>query len=141
MGAKKCNYIIIPEGQEPYQVLAEAVALHDDLSGCNIALAYRKATKADADGRMVLGKCVKVSDLQKEFAQFDFIIVLNMESWRDFSDAQKLALMDHELCHIGEVFDDETGERVCDERGRKLPHRLLDGREWSEMPKVWNAAR
>ena len=27
-------------------------------------------------------------------------------------------------------------KQECDERGRKIPGRLLDGREWSEMPKV-----
>jgi hypothetical protein len=120
MGAKKVNYILIEKGEEPYQVLAEAMVFHDDLCGARIAMAWRIRNKADPDGHIVLGKCVKVSDLNKEFADFDFIIVLNKEYWLEFDDKQKLALVDHELCHAAPKVSDETGEHIHDERGRKV---------------------
>jgi hypothetical protein len=119
MGNKKVNFRIIPEGEEPYGVLFKAMKFHDDLRECKVALAWRLRTKEDVDGHIVLGKCVKTSDLQKEFHPFDFIIVLNEEFWLQFEEKQKLALMDHELCHAAPQIDEESGEQVHDERGRK----------------------
>jgi hypothetical protein len=119
MGKKKVNFRLIVQPDEPYEVLREALKFHDDLRGCQIAMAWRMRTKEDVDGRIVLGKCVKVSDLQKEFAAFDFVIVLNQEYYYSFSDVQKLALVDHELMHAAPAIDEETGDQVHDERGRK----------------------
>ena len=120
MGAKKVNYVLIPPGEDPYQVLAEAMVFHDDLGPAKIGMAWRLRTKSDVDGKIVLGKCVKVSDLQKEFYDHDFVIVLNREYWLSFSEKQKLALVDHELCHIARALNPETLEPICDERGRKV---------------------
>lgn len=119
MGARKANFRVIPEGQPPYLVLSEAMVFHDDLHGCKVAMAWKTRNKPDVDGNLVLGKCVKVTDLQKEFAHYDFIIVLNRESWEMFSEAQRLALVDHELSHAAPVIDEKTGEPVYDERERK----------------------
>ena len=87
-----------------------------------IALAWRLALKPDQDGLLILGKCVKVSDLNKEFADFDFIILLNRDVWNDiqFTREKKLALLDHELSHAGPAEDSETGEQKMDSRGRLI---------------------
>lgn len=91
-----------------------------NLQEAKIALAWRKAFKADKDGRLILGKCVKASDLQKEFADYDFVILLNQEVWQDadFTEDKKKALLDHELCHAVPAIDDKTGEQREDARGR-----------------------
>lgn len=78
---KKVNYQIIEDGNPAYGLLREALDWHDELINARIGLAWRVRQKADPDGHIVLGKCVKVSDLQKEFVNFDFIIVLNNEYW------------------------------------------------------------
>lgn len=120
MGAKKVNYILIDPKEEPYQVLSEAMVFHDELAGAHIAMAWRIRNKEDPDGHIVLGKCVKVTDLNKELANFDFIIVLNKEFWQEFDAKQKLALTDHELWHAAPKMSEDTGEQVHDERGRKV---------------------
>lgn len=36
------------------------------------------------------------------------------------TDEQRIALLDHELCHAAPMLDDRTQEQVVDERGRKV---------------------
>lgn len=126
---KKVNFLLIPEqdGQgiipEPYKLLKEVRdAHHGDTRAARIALAWKLNTKADKDGHIVLGKCIKVSDLYREYADYDFIVTLNKEFWEDLAvtKEQKIALVDHEMCHAAPDYNDETGEHKVDERGRFL---------------------
>lgn len=126
---KKVNFLLIPEqdGQgiipEPYKLLSEVRDKHHgDTRAARIALAWKLNTKADKDGHIVLGKCIKVSDLYREYADYDFIITLNKEFWEDLAvtKEQKIALVDHEMCHAAPDYNDETGEHKVDERGRFL---------------------
>lgn len=126
---KKVNFLLIPEqdGQgivpEPYKILDEVRKLHHgDTKEARVALAWRLRTKADKDGHIVLGKCIKVSDLYREYADYDFIITLNKEFWEDLAvtKEQKIALVDHEMCHAAPSYNGETGEHEVDERGRYL---------------------
>ena len=126
---KKVNFLLIPEqdGQgntpEPYKILQEVRALyHADTKQARIGLAWRLRTKADKDGHIVLGKCIKVSDLYREYADYDFIITLNKEFWEDIAvtKEQLKALVDHEMCHAAPTYNGETGEHEVDERGRYL---------------------
>lgn len=126
---KKVNFLLIPEQDtqgntpEPYKILKEVRDLHHaDTKQARFALAWRITTKADKDGHIVLGKCLKVSDLYREFADYDFIIVLNKEFWEDpaVTKEQRFALVDHELCHAAPTYNDETGEHEVDERGRYM---------------------
>lgn len=124
---KKVNYQLIPppgKGQvsEPYQLLRNARdQWHEDLERARIALAWHLSLKPDKDGHLVLGRCVKISDLQKEMAEWDFVIVLNREVWEssEFTRDKKLALLDHELCHAA-VSEDADGELKYDERDRPV---------------------
>lgn len=119
--AKKVNFELIEDlDSEPYQILNKMRAFHEDVIEAAIALAWRKSLKPDKDGHLILGKCIKVSDLQKEFAAYDFIILLNREVWEDseFTEKQKEALVDHELCHAAGVVDDDGAK--YDERGRRV---------------------
>lgn len=118
---KKVNFELIEDLEsEPYQILAAMRKFHSDIDEAAIALAWRKNLKPDSDGHLVLGKCVKISDLQKEFAQYDFIILLNREVWEDseFTEEKKRALIDHELCHAAAVSDDDGAK--YDERHRRV---------------------
>ncbi len=118
---KKINFELIDDLEsEPYKILQQMRKHHRDIGEAAIALAWNKRLKPDKDGHLVLGKCVKVSDLQKEFAAYDFIILLNQETWNDseFTEEKKRALIDHELCHAA-PFEDEEGVRY-DERNRAV---------------------
>jgi hypothetical protein len=126
---KKVNFLLIPEQDaqgkipEPYKLLKEVRDLHHaDTKEARIAMAWRLRTKADKDGHIVLGKCVKVSDLYREYADYDFIIVLNREFYDEptVTKEQRIALIDHEMCHAAPTYNDETGEHEVDERGRYL---------------------
>jgi len=126
---KKVNFLLIPEQDakgitpEPYKLLQEVRRLHHgDTLQARIALAWRLRTKADKDGHIVLGKCIKVSDLHREFADYDFIITLNQEFWDEptVTKAQRMALVDHEMMHCTPTYNDETGDHEVDERGRFL---------------------
>jgi hypothetical protein len=126
---KKVNFLLIPEQDsqgivpEPYKILDEVRKLHHgDTKEARVALAWRLRTKADKDGRIVLGKCLKVSDLHREFADYDFIVTLNKEFWEEPSvtKEQRMALLDHEMMHAAPSYNGETGEHEVDERGRYL---------------------
>lgn len=120
---KAVNFVLIPNDDRktsPYRILEEVrEKWHNETREAKIALAWRKRLKRDKDGHLMLGKCIKVGDLQKEFAAFDFIILLNQEVWHDpdFTREKKLALVDHEMCHA-EVMLNKDFEKVRDERDR-----------------------
>jgi hypothetical protein len=119
---KPVNYDLIPQTDAAYKLLEEVRdKWHEDMYGAKIALAYRKRLKRDKDGLLMLGRCIKVSDLQKEFIPFDFIILLNREVWQDigFNKKKKLALLDHEMCHATLSLNKDL-ERTTDEKGRTV---------------------
>ena len=123
--AKKVSYELIARtddlfGGPMYGLLDELVtAHHADLTKARIALAWCSSWKEDVDGKVVLGKCRKASDLDRELVAFDFILLLAKWFWRSLqvTDAQRRALLDHELCHAA-VKCDANGEPMEDERGR-----------------------
>jgi hypothetical protein len=105
-----------------YEVLDEMIVKYKrDLEAekCQIALAWRYGLKRNKDGQLVLGKCKKVSDLDKQFQGFDFIIILNYEAWSALDDAQRRALVHHELCHCA-ISTDPNGNTKKDSRNRTM---------------------
>ena len=122
---KKINFELIPpaEGHESYKLMADLrKKFHSHLSGATIGIAWRISLKPNVDGQLILGKCVKQSDLTREVAPYDFIILLNREVWQDpeFVREKKMALLDHELCHAEVSTDTDTGEIKVDDRGRTV---------------------
>lgn len=108
-------------GKPIYAMLKQLVKNHhDDLLDARIALAWCESWKGDTDGHLKLGMCRKASDLDREFIEFDFIIVLNKQWWTypGVEPKHHFALIDHELCHAT-VRLDKFMEPVVDERGRK----------------------
>jgi hypothetical protein len=106
---------------EPYRLMAQIrKEHHEDIKEAKIALAYQKGLKADVDGHVTLGKCIKASDLQRELVDWDFVILLNYEVWTasEFTKEKKMALLDHELCHAEPALD-KDGEPKVDSAGRK----------------------
>lgn len=118
---KEVNFELISSEHPIYGLLDGARReWHEKLSEARIALAWRLRLKPDVDCKIVLGKCVKISDLQKELAHYDFIIVLNQIYWDDFSEKQRLALLDHELCHAAPSLNRKTGDQLRDARDRPI---------------------
>ncbi len=147
---KKVNFLLIPEQDgkgntpEPYKILNDVRSLHHgDTRAARIAMAWRLKTSADKDGKIILGKCVKVSDLYREFADYDFIIVLNREFWEEptVTREQRIALLDHEMTHVAPSYNGETGEHEVDERGRYLfrvrDHDFADFNDIIQRHGIW----
>jgi hypothetical protein len=110
---------------EPYRMMDDLIMdYHPHLEQARVALAWRYGWTSDKDGRLILGQCRKASDLDREFREFDAVILLNREVWEEesFTAAQKLAVIDHELCHL-QLSEDKDGDPIRDERGR-LVYRL-----------------
>lgn len=139
---KRIPYKLIPRkstaGEHLYEMLDDLVEKHHeelDHGKARIALAWALNWKPDADGVQKLGRCKKASDLDRELAEWDFVILLNQAWFEDaaVTEPQRLALLDHELCHA-DVRLDKNGERVVDERGRTVFRmRKHDIEEFSEV--------
>lgn len=122
---KQIKFSLIDPGEkpqlEPYRLMEEIrFAYHSDIAFARIALAWRIDTLPDVDGHLVLGRCIKASDLQRELVDWDFVILLNKEVWDDaaFTADKKRALLDHELCHA-QVACDDSGPKI-DSKGRQV---------------------
>jgi hypothetical protein len=127
--AKRVAYRFIDpasdDGRGLYHLLRELIdQYHPHLSDAKIALAWNISWGPDVDGRVTLGKCKKVGDLEREIADlqaYDFVIILQHAFWLDLrvTDLQRRALLDHELCHAA-VKLDANGHPEVDERGRTV---------------------
>jgi hypothetical protein len=116
MAKKRSTYEVIDReaASDLYDLMEELRGeYHDDLEGASIALAWRHGWKADPDGRVILGQMKKAADLDRQLHDFDFILLLNFEVWShvEFSEAQKRALLDHELCHGARALDADREPR------------------------------
>ena len=125
---KPLTYEFLPSnsdvGKAIYERLFAIVDAHHEAisqAGAKIALCWATSWKPDTDGRLKLGECRKASDLDREMHPFDFVILLNKNFWQDLhvTDAQRTALLDHELMHCALQYD-ENGEPKRDGRGRQL---------------------
>jgi hypothetical protein len=127
--AKRVAYRFIePEsdhGRHMYALLKTLVEQHHaELREAKIALAWNLVWKPDVDGRITLGMCRRVGDLERELHDldsYDFVIILHEKTWTDplTPDIFRRALIDHELCHAA-VRCDIRGEPEQDERGRTV---------------------
>lgn len=117
--ALKVQLVDRDEHPDPYRLLALAVERwHPELKGARFALFWKFDVKPDRDGKLVLGAARKASDWQREVTEYDLFIDLNRDAWDCFSEAQQLALVDHEASHFALVVDAETGATQRDDRGR-----------------------
>jgi len=107
--------------QKVYPLLKSLVKTHrSDLADAKIAIAWRYGWKKNKDGQLVLGKCKKAGDLDKQFHDQDFVIILNYEAWTThLTPPQRTALMHHELEHAA-ISEDQNGNPKLDARGRQM---------------------
>lgn len=119
---KSLRVELIPDSKSCYKLLRYAIdKWHLDLLKAKIALAWVKKVKPDKDGILLLGKCHKMTDLERELRHYDFVILLNKEVWTDdkFDKKRKLALLDHELCHATKSIG-KDGHQKRDEKKRRV---------------------
>lgn len=135
MSKPKVRVELIPLDEPEYEMMAKIRKRHHyHTRKAKIALAWRIALKPDSDGHLLLGKCIKASDLQRELSEYDFVILLNKEVWEDkkFGHKRQKALLDHELCHVAQVY--KHGKRVKNNHGKYVFRtRKHDVEEFSEI--------
>lgn len=80
--------------------LAEAIIHqhHRILEDARIAFVMRSEPQKRGS-RMIMGNTSKVPEKMQPYLEFDFLIWIAESTWNDLSDAQREALIDHELCH------------------------------------------
>lgn len=109
------------EGGPIYALLDECVRKwHSHLVNATIAVAWMIGKKADVDGRLTLGRMKKASELDREFAKHDFVMLLNREQWHRLDEKFRTALVDHELCHADQKNDPNSGDQLEDAHGKKV---------------------
>lgn len=144
---KQPKYVLVnkdtDEGKGVYKLLLDTLKKwHSYLREARIVAAWMVGQKRDRDGRLVLGKMKKASELDRQLHEFDLVLLLNREMWRIFSEAQRTALVDHELCHADQALDSD-GEQTLDAHGRALFRiRKHDLEEFSTVVRrhgVWKA--
>jgi hypothetical protein len=132
---KKDRYALVPTDDPAYRLMGEIrAASHSTLEGVDIVLVWERGIKPDRDGHYVLGRCRKVTDLEKQFRKHDFTILLNEEAWAVAHEDMKKAVLDHELAHAG-VCSRDDGEK----RFYVRKHDLEDFEEIVKRHGLWNS--
>lgn len=103
---------VFSEGDMGYRVSEEYREIGIDVMNNTAQLAY--LTEADcriefmasdkkktSNGKAVLGECIKVQDLYKDFCPYDFLIVFYEPNIEGMTDSQLKVLAEHELLHVG----------------------------------------
>lgn len=112
------------EGKEVFKLLDQVKKQwKEDLHKARVGAAWMIGKKPDKDGRIVLGRMKKCSELERQIHSLDAILILNQEHWRVFSKEQRLALVHHELCHLAQA-EDANGDQAIDGHG-SLKWRLV----------------
>lgn len=135
-----------PEVHEIAAGLIESVPEHKDLDGCRIEYVFiDKAPKSK--GRAVWGRARKLGGLPAFIAaghpvdelfvvpRAMFVIEISWNIWLYLDEGQRVALVDHELCHCVAVLD-EDDELVLSTR----PHDFEEFRGVIDRHGLWNSS-
>ena len=94
---------------EEAQELADAEVIpqwHDDLRDAQIVFLFADKLPKKG-GRDVLAKIRKSTPVERCLAGADLILLIVEEEWTKHAKEWRLALLDHELCHVVAEWDDE----------------------------------
>lgn len=80
---------------------------HPDLEEAQIAFVMRSEPQKRGP-RYILGSACKVPQKMQPYLEYDFLIWLSESDYTNMSDAEREALIDHELCHCSQNGDGWT---------------------------------
>lgn len=89
-----------------------------NLKMLEIAYLFR-AEAPISDNKVTAGMCVRVDDRNRTIHGVDFVIEISQDVWLEANDQFKLALMDHELGHVG-IRMDADGQPEMDEKTMRI---------------------
>jgi len=86
------------EAEQPGAIATAIIPmLHKHLLDAKVSYLFVEE-KHERD-RIKLGHAAKASTKLRFLAQVDYIVEFNWTAWSDLTAAQRVALVDHELCH------------------------------------------
>lgn len=114
--------------------IAEALipVLHDHLVNERIAFVFKqkmKEPKEGSPGKVQLAHAKKLNTLYVFLSHAHWVIQFNWKRWRELGPEQRIALVDHELCHL-EVETNDQGDTV-------RRNRRHDVEEFIEVVQRW----
>lgn len=84
---------------------------HQHLADVRIAYLFDEEIGMKA-GKKVLAKTRKATPVEAHLAGVDVVMTVDSTVWEAITPAQRLALVDHELCHLEKEETDEGDERL-----------------------------
>ena len=93
---KMANTVVVPEW-------------HADLTDaaiCHLLTTKRMKSK----GRHVWAKVRKANPVENFLTGHDLVIIIDAAVWERLDESKRLALIDHELCHVERTEDEKTGD-------------------------------
>jgi len=91
---------------------------HDPLKILKIAYEFRDEA-AVSNGKVIAGKCIRVDDRNYTLHGYDIIIEIARDVWDEATSQFQIAVLDHELTHVGIRFE-ETGEEQRDAKTDRI---------------------
>ena len=105
---------------EEAKTMAQTVLIpthHTRLAEARIA--YLFVESLTRKGKDCLAKIKRAGALERYLGQVDYVVTVNHETWQHLTEAQRRALIDHELCHCT-VTSDKSGHPRYGLRGHDL---------------------
>jgi hypothetical protein len=96
------DFKLNPEAEEIARVLIETVEEHAHLKEAKIAYLFRSG-EWSSNKRETLGSAQKVSGPMGYLTKLDFIIMIHQDVWPQLTEQQRVAMVDHELCHCKRI--------------------------------------
>ena len=90
------------------EIIANTVAIpkwHKHLAGAPIAYLL-DADQMKGKGKLIPAKIRKATPVEQHLTGYDLVMLISEPSWQASTDKQRLALIDHELCHV--ILDDDN---------------------------------
>ena len=105
------NYTLSPEYEELGLAVIDAVPELWMIRDAGIRIGFVSSFKEKKTGqKLVLGECIKLSELYSDLLHLDFLIVIYENNIVGLSENQKKILLWHEMKHIG--VEEKDGEPV-----------------------------
>ena len=107
----------------------------------NIAIRYLVTGEMKARGHLCYAKVQKASPLLEYLGKAKVFMIVNGVAWGTMDDASRIALVDHELCHVRPKTDfDEEGDEVLTGEVQIVGHDLEEFKAVVERHGEWDAS-
>lgn len=99
--------------EEVQKIAAELItSVHGHLAEARIVYLFREGDWK-SKGKVTLGRASRVPEQWQYLTDYDLVVTINEDAWPALSDRQKMALVDHELCHFEKGIDAAGNPKWC----------------------------